>query len=812
MQLINLFLFCLICILQTNFLDEEFPFFTPYDYFVNKKEEEKLDANFMDYGIDDVQASSQSTQKKSIENKFPDDISDEKLLTAAAQLVDVYNKRSKASIASALQKKLPSEAVRNRPAPSSSSSAVVVHTTKPLARPPFATPVPNFVVTKIIEKSPNITNKNNISLKLAKDLTDDNHAIRCKPQAIDHSKRMAELQRQKSLQIFNTYAPNAMKNLDGARKKLAQIKPTRFDGKNFHVKNLSMTKKSNNNTGTSSVRLISSASDTNKCIKKEPIILNFRANVHDSVAPQSDNRSTTAHGRSNANRAREIAPMSKNLMGERSVWSKEPDQYMANDFQPSCVTKPIRPLSMSVTKVYSRFSSGSASSRSMYRCRTMQRSRASLPRKYPSMSDLTKKIDDNSNEVCDAPASATLKRRKSCIVFGKKSNENLFNETLKESNEFAQLYELCYNVVSNSFKSPIVRRKRGRPKKKIYKSVTRDLLNTPEFSLKDDLRRIRTTEFADDITFNQNSRRRKRCTFLSIAPLLTDMIEMTAHRSREKSPISSFQTNRLPIKTYSRANLSTSRIIQPRLSTQSYKRNDTFNYAPSLTLSEDATISEPSSEPAPALKPQIQLLNIEPLSSTSSTQIDVDENLFEEVSQSTEYIIDTDFCTSEYDVTDGIYVEYLEENDEIESPAYEPISETITKSTPYITTGEADTTVETCSTTMLPQQRIGWERMRPKKSVNITHNFEATTSLNEKGSTQIEIKYLNTNESDAHSTTDSITEIFAVCDQDDQSEITVLAPISANQKADLSILPVRKSNRKRKIPSEFANFAKKFRN
>lgn len=447
---------------------------------------------------------------------------------------------------------------------------------------------------------------------------------------------------------------------------------------------------------------------------------------------------------------------------------------------------------LAVTKDYSR-SPLNRGNNSGVLWRSKSRYRARLARKFPSMSNIPALSNDikaktNANES-NADASTNLKRSNSCFIFGEKCNPRLFEEALQSSNDCVKLYELCANVIDKlCFKGQIVRRKRGRPKKKVYKSLTRDLLNTPEYSWKADIQRIKEWPFDGQTMFYENRRRSRRCAFLSIEPIIPD-IEATLCKSRDRSPVSSFQINRLPLKTYSRANM-----IQPRIKLDS-KRFDSAPYAPS--------------------KPQIQLLNIEPLSSTS--QIDLKEEMKieeikEEVSQSTEYIVDSLFDSDDYNMSEEILVEYLEENDEIESPAYEPLTTdtTIGPSSPI--TGEADTTVETYS-----QPPLAWERIRPKKPQSITHNFSATTSVNEKGSPQIELKYLNTNESDAHSTTD-ITEIYEVCDDedddddDDDSKLGILPTTDLmHKKVDLNLSPIRKSTRKRKIPSEFPNFAKRVR-
>lgn len=730
-------------------------------------------------------------QQKLSDRNLSYNISEEKLLTAAAQLVDVYNKRTKASATLTLQKKPLPDPPRNR----------TQNINKQPMRSSFALPVPNFVVTKITEKSPSTPfNKSNM-VKLTKDSHSSGSMkpVRVKQEEVDRTKRMIELQRQKSLQIFNTFAPKSVRNLDNARQKLSQPKPTSYDGKIFQVKSMSVSNKISENAdfaeqGQSTTIHPRGVSSTNKLNQNEPVILNFRTKGNHGESPSKSKQleNMTINGRNNnanAYRMLEITPVTKNSMEMGIILPKASDRYMANRPQPSSITKSVKPLSMSVTKDYSRYPSNSRDAAYQWRTTKLRRARAPIVRKYPSMSNLSSDNRSQRNFLrhnslirsnVDSPTS--LRRHNSCFTFGEKCNDNLFEHTLRNSKDSAKLYELCSNVVNKlCYKGQIVRRKRGRPKKKVYKSLTRDLLVSPEFSWKIDIQRIKEWSSDGPAILNANHRRSKRCAFLSIEPILSGIEAniMNISKSRNRSPVSPFQINRAPIKTYSRANM-----IQPKV-----------------------TLDNKRCETTP--KSQIQLLNIEPLSSTS--QIDLEdvikeEDIKEEVSQSTEYIIDSMYNMEEYDLSDAIYVEYLEDNDEIESPAYEPLtSESFATPKSSTITGEADTTVESYT-----QYRTGLERIRPKKPLSITHNFTATTSVNEKGSPQIEIKYLNTNESDAHSTTDSITEIITVC-EDDIHEDSLPTTMSMRKNTEIMLSPVRKSTRKRKIPSEFPNFAKRVR-
>lgn len=811
------FLFFSILSLIQLISDEELPFLTPYDAFVNEREADqslRSPTKMSPVQTVGIQSSSKPPSSAQLSQNLGNlnlsyNISDEKLLTAAAQLVDVYNKRSKASAIITVQPKSIPEPPRNRGS----------NIRKQGSRSQFPLPVSNFVVTKITEKPPSTALNKCNSIKMTKIGTQSPDDVKPnrKQEEIDHTKRLAEIQRQKSLQIFNTYAPNSVKNLDGARQKLAQSKSLLHDGKKFQIKSLEMTKKNASSTdfrernkvmaSTSKVQF-SKASEMNRPIKNEPVILNFRTKVHDQLAGPSKQPATLPkNGQTNsgAYRMLEITPLSKNVMAKSTLSTTHTDRCIANkSSQLNHIkynnNKSVRPLqSMSVTKVYSRYPLNNTS-RSVYHSNSMvQRARAPILKKYPSMSDLSQQHPNHTNRLRAFDLTKTFKRSNSCIALGDKMNRNFFDYIIAHSKECDKLYDLCSTVVNKlAYKIPVVtpRRKRGRPRKKVYASFTRELLNSADFSMREDIWRLHKQPFGDRIL---NSRRNKRFALLSIEPILPDISELNICKGREHSPVSSFQTNRMPLKTYSRANL-----IQPRATLDSKRHYDFNNFT--------------------TQKSQIQLLNIEPLS--SSSQIDVVENVREEVSQSTEYIDDEFINTYEYDLSDSIYVEYLDENDEIESPAYEPhTSESIVKPIAIIT-GEADTTVENYNQQhhqhqqlespppqhqQQHQQRINWDRERNRIKKSITHNFTATRLLNEKGSPHIEIKYLNTNESDAHSTTDSITEIFPICEREEDTGLTVLPHILPKQKAELNLSPTRKSTRKRKIPNEFPNFAKKVR-
>lgn len=82
-----------------------------------------------------------------------------------------------------------------------------------------------------------------------------------------------------------------------------------------------------------------------------------------------------------------------------------------------------------------------------------------------------------------------LNRRNSCYIDGTKTN-SLVKEAAAKNKDFAQLYDICSNIIIMSLPKMQTAKKRGRPKKPIYKSTARDLLNSDEFSIKADLLKL----------------------------------------------------------------------------------------------------------------------------------------------------------------------------------------------------------------------------------------------------------------------------------------------------------------------------------
>lgn len=738
--------------------------YTPYD----KKEEANPDSNANATATATTEGSHQSdavhvspqSQPKFSETNLPYDISDEKLLTAAAQLVDVYNKRSKAAATLTLQKK-----------PTAEPRIRSLNANKVSPRPPFNMPIPNFVVTKITEKSRTNTPE-------------------CKTEKVVWSSASNKIKSPDGMAELRN--PKTIHQVDVFHKSNQSMKL--FDLKDYRVKGMNIINKSAMNSD--QTRAIE-AKNTNH---NEPVILNFRAQMHGS--PSKSKPPMTLNGRTNANPSHRALDKSssfpKNSMKIDIISPKTVDRYYVNKSLPNSINGPVKP--MYTPKVYSRASTNLP--HTIYECHKITKTvRAPIVKLWPSMLELDKvnrPCDRAKNDAVDrqnashpvesaltCDASSNLKRYNSAIVFGTKTSNKLFDTMVRNNKEYYRLFDLCSDVVSRlCIKGQAVRRKRGRPKKKIYQNHTKELLNSPDFSIKADIFRLNELPHSAIDQLDQNRRRSKRFALLSIEPVLPDIEAVFSKNrdgERDRSPEDTFQINRGTLKTYSRANITQSRAALD------CKRNGAKAYD---------------------CKPQIQLLNIEPLSSTS--EINLQENINDEVTQSTEYIIGPDLSIDDPDECDVLYIEYLEDNDEIESPAYEPhISETL-ETKPLIE--EADTTFETKFDNSTDQQ-MNWDPFHFERSLDMAHNPTTTTtssSFDLKKSSHIEIKYFKANESDAHSTTESISELFSVCDHDDASDFGQ-ANALPSKKTNISISPVRKSTRKRKIPSEFPNFAKKIR-
>lgn len=82
-----------------------------------------------------------------------------------------------------------------------------------------------------------------------------------------------------------------------------------------------------------------------------------------------------------------------------------------------------------------------------------------------------------------------MARRNSCFIDGIKIN-SLVAEAAAKNNDFAQLYDICSNIILMGLPKLQTAKKRGRPKKPIYKSTARELLNSVEFSIKADLLKL----------------------------------------------------------------------------------------------------------------------------------------------------------------------------------------------------------------------------------------------------------------------------------------------------------------------------------
>lgn len=104
--------------------------------------------------------------------------------------------------------------------------------------------------------------------------------------------------------------------------------------------------------------------------------------------------------------------------------------------------------------------------------------------------------------------SKKLPRRRDSDFAGVKAQRALFDEKMGENNQYSELYSLCSDVVSHS-RNPFTVRKKGRPRKAQYSNKTRALLCTPEFSTLVDRRRIYMEYYGSELLphewFNANT-------------------------------------------------------------------------------------------------------------------------------------------------------------------------------------------------------------------------------------------------------------------------------------------------------------------
>lgn len=619
--------------------------------------------------------------------------------------------------------------------------------------------VPKFVVTKITEKNQNDVARDSKSEKVVWS---------------SGSSKIKALNELPKLKLN----PKPMNEVEIFQKS-NQARPV-FEAKEFRIKNMSISNKPTVNSERTPIKprsLDVSESKNNQC-QNEPVILNFRTKLNGSLSKTKP--TTPLNGKFNTPYLSiESASSSKNSLEIDIISPKTIDRYYVNKTQLNSLNKP--PKSTYSPKVYSRFPATNPPQTVCHK--PVKTVRAPLVKLWPSMTELD--ANNRSYHIQPHGMESTLKRHNSAIVLGSNSSEKLFDKMLKNDKEYYRLYDLCSNVVIRlRERGQAVRRKRGRPKKKIYQNHTKELLCSPDFSIKADILRLNDPTCQSTL----NSRRSRRFALLSIEPILPD-IEMVFNKNqdkeRERSPLSTFQINRATLKTYSRANIAQSRAIADS------KRIENSDYD--------------------VKKSQIQLLNIEPLPSTSKN--DSQETIHNEVTQSTEYIIGPEFDLDDFnDDCDVLCIEYLDENDEIESPAYEPLTtETETKHS-LIITEEADTTFHTKLEDESIEE-IDWNPFQSENTLDMAQNPTTTTSSSledVKKSQHIEIRYLKASESDAHSTTDSMSELFSVYNQNMATNLgrTTFLP---SKKPIINISPVRKSTRKRKIPSEFPNFAKKVR-
>lgn len=327
-----------------------------------------------------------------------------------------------------------------------------------------------------------------------------------------------------------------------------------------------------------------------------------------------------------------------------------------------------------------------------------------------------------------------LIRRNSCFIGGVKTND-LIQQAINKNEEFSKLYNLCTEIITTaSQKHIVVHKKRGRPRKKIYKSSTRDLLNTADYSLKADLSKL-SEMYAPDVN-----------SFFDMALMEDDA--KTIRRNRGFALLS----------------------IEPVFSnTQQNNEEQNFNkYTGLKKLSFLKSNNNNASDLGLLTKPfSIDVAPISPRQTLLSPPFPYDMN------QPIDDLFDNAMIDEELNSTNDMIIEYLNDIDEIESPAYEP----------HTSNTEEQTILNFFQTPV-----------KNNLSYKFYHGPCTTIQSNQLNSNRSQLKQIH-----------SEHKIEKV-----PSKITA-HQITTPVKADLNLSPVRRSSRKRKIPADFVGLVKKTR-
>lgn len=632
-------------------------------------------------------------QQKITENTARCDISDKKLLTAAAQLIDICNRRTVT----------PSSAKNSINTNKIQYSNRVINNSLPkkIGDKYTNAKIPNFIVTKVTERKPNdseqstaLNNNNNNTMTSTIKQSKDIHLVKAirRQQEIERNKLQIEYHKQHASNVNKKKILNSgdqNKNNIKIIVKNLESNAENINLNNFRVKRLQVSHPSNENV---------------ESFKQPQHVINNNVPVSTNSANTIRNfrflpSSTSSLLKQTASQHFKIAPVS---FGHNS-----------NNIQLNCIERHqaivpssslnrrdiVKPIPVAVNKIYSRsprtlhsihgYNENERHSLLDQKRKTFQFGRSSSLTK---LNELKSKNESNSD-------AAKLGRTNSCYMGSKAQNE-LFHRKMNESDDYSELYSQCTDVITRLQRTEkTMVRKKGRPKKIIYSNKTKELLSSPEFSVLSDIKLIKKK--------STSLRRSKRVALISVVESLL-----------QKSNL-----NR-KTKVYGRSS----------------KAKEIY--------------SVPES--------QLQLLNIEPMSQQEQSSYNF---------QDSNQIISVydDDCRNDVDASDDIYIEYLDDVDEIESPAYEPhtskslIDDEIAK----IESIEIEPTSATKQSSMVLSNL----------------DFESVTNTIDPS-------------------------IFNEDNNSDEVNVVTKTP----RKSYDHISPIRKSNRKRKVPNAFIQFIKKSAN
>lgn len=514
-------------------------------------------------------------------------ISDEQLMKAAAQLVDICKKASPVKSAPTEASSVAVKGKVNR------RSNFVASTTSTVAiekkRPSNAIPMPNFIVTKVTEKKrvPSKDETKSLNQTVPTECSNDTNTIRSfrKQQELAKTKVLVEQQRQKSLDIFNRCNSKVLVETKGYKSViLNQYNPKDGSVAKVEQQNLNNKKSNGDVCHSDHVQVKSSSPDEIKLVVRENKSI-------ESFGKTFRLTKVTALNSKIGNRIENVKPQSMIVM--RNPMRSENQPQLKSDH-------------------------------SMRRKQVIDRERSlSVPR-----------IQSNPIQLYEHPTK--LIRRNSCFIGGLKT-DGAVQQAIRVNEDYSELHDLCFDIISKvASKQSVVYRKRGRPKKRIYKSLTKDLLNSMDFCLKADINKLNEQYYGENNTF------------LDVTSTVDDDKLM---RRSERSELLS---------------------IEPVLPSSHQNNGNFFKYTGQTKLSRIKSNNNYSSNnEAFAKSTKLQSLNIEMISSSSSTNL-ISPTFPDDISQPIDDLFQNALIDSNLDSTDDMIIEYLGDIGEIESPAYEP--------------------------------------------------------------------------------------------------------------------------------------------